>query len=87
VLKSFKRVLIPELNTGQLRMLIRGQFLVDARGLNKIQGQPFLVEEIEETIDLMLADKFGDREFLQPHHHHVKLDDQSLQQHLGELVG
>lgn len=87
VLKSFGRVLIPELNTGQLRMLIRGKFLVDARGLNKIQGQPFLVEEIEETIDLMLADRFGEREAIQPHHHHVSLDNQSLQQHLGELVG
>ena len=40
VLRSFKRVLIPELNMGQLRLLIRGKFLVDARGLNKVQGKP-----------------------------------------------
>ncbi|MEM1446630.1 MAG: 2-oxoacid:acceptor oxidoreductase subunit alpha [Planctomycetota bacterium] len=50
VLKKFKRVLIPELNTGQLRLLIRGKYLVDAEGLNKVQGKPFLVEEIAAKI-------------------------------------
>ena len=77
VLSRFKRVLIPELNTGQLRLLIRGKYLVDARGLNKIQGKPFLVEEVEQAIDLMLADKFGDREFLLARHHQVRLEDQT----------
>jgi 2-oxoglutarate ferredoxin oxidoreductase subunit alpha len=54
VLKRFKRVLVPELNCGQLRMLLRGFFLVDAEGLNKVQGRPFLVSEIEEKIEAML---------------------------------
>jgi len=87
VLRSFKRVLIPELNTGQLRMLIRGKYLVDARGLNKIQGQPFLIEEIEQAIELMLGDKFGDREFIQPSGHEVNLSDQSLDAKLEQTVG
>jgi len=78
VLKKFKRVLIPELNTGQLRQLIRSKFLVDARGLNKVAGKPFLVEEIEQAIDFMLDDKFGDREFLTPRRHEVNLDTQDL---------
>src|SRR5207245_648310 len=50
VLKKFKKVLIPELNCGQLRMLIRSTYLIDAVGLNKVQGRPFLVSEIEEKI-------------------------------------
>src|SRR5262249_27115231 len=50
VLKRYKKVLVPELNAGQLRLLLRGEFLVDAIGLNKIQGRPFLVSEIEEKI-------------------------------------
>src|SRR5262245_61679146 len=55
VLKKFKKVLIPELNCGQLRMLIRSTYLIDAVGLNKVQGRPFLVSEIEEKIQQMLA--------------------------------
>jgi 2-oxoglutarate ferredoxin oxidoreductase subunit alpha len=55
VLKRFKRVLVPELNSGQLRMLLRAQFLVDAQGLNKVQGRPFLVSEIEQKIAELLA--------------------------------
>jgi 2-oxoglutarate ferredoxin oxidoreductase subunit alpha len=54
VLKRYKKVLVPELNCGQLRMLLRAQFLVDAAGLNKIQGRPFLVSEIEQKIEQML---------------------------------
>jgi 2-oxoglutarate ferredoxin oxidoreductase subunit alpha len=51
VLGSFKRVLIPELNLGQLSMLVRSRFLVDAVGLNKIQGKPFKVSEIVSKIE------------------------------------
>ncbi len=51
VLKRYKTVLIPELNTGHLRQLIRSEFLIDAVGLNKIQGQPFHVFELEAEID------------------------------------
>ncbi|HVE82686.1 MAG TPA: 2-oxoglutarate ferredoxin oxidoreductase subunit alpha, partial [Myxococcales bacterium] len=55
VLKRFKRVLVPEMNLGQLLMLLRAKFLVDAKGINKVQGKPFKVSElvarIEEQID------------------------------------
>jgi hypothetical protein len=61
---------------GQLRLLIRGKYLVDARGLNKVQGKPFLVEEIEQAIELMLNDKWpADREFLIPRDHQVNPSD------------
>jgi 2-oxoglutarate/2-oxoacid ferredoxin oxidoreductase subunit alpha len=55
VLKKFKKVLIPELNAGQLILLIRARFLVDAVGLNKFQGRPFLISEIEAKIEQMLV--------------------------------
>jgi 2-oxoglutarate ferredoxin oxidoreductase subunit alpha len=55
VLKRYKRILVPELNAGQLRLLLRAKFLVDAQGLNKIQGKPFLVSEIESAMYEMLA--------------------------------
>jgi 2-oxoglutarate ferredoxin oxidoreductase subunit alpha len=55
VLSRYKQVLIPELNCGQLSLLIRGMFLVDAVGLNKIQGKPFVVSEIVAKIQSMLA--------------------------------
>ena len=55
ILGSFSRVLIPELNAGQLRFILRAQFLLDAEGLNKMQGKPFTVSEIKAKIDEMLA--------------------------------
>ncbi len=57
ILGSFKQVLIPELNCGQLRMLIRSQFLVDAQGLNKVQGKPFSVAEVHAKIVEMIEDR------------------------------
>ncbi len=50
VLRSFDKVLIPELNTGQLRRVIRAEYLLDVKGLNKVAGEPFKVSEIEEKI-------------------------------------
>jgi 2-oxoglutarate ferredoxin oxidoreductase subunit alpha len=55
ILKRYKKVLVPELNCGQLLLLLRGKFLVDAVGLNKVQGRPFLVSEIEHKIEQMLS--------------------------------
>jgi 2-oxoglutarate ferredoxin oxidoreductase subunit alpha len=51
VLRSYKKVLVPELNAGQLRLLLRSTYLIDAIGLNKVQGRPFLVSEIEDRIN------------------------------------
>ncbi len=55
ILKNYKRVLVPELNMGQLRMLLRANFLVDAIGYNKIKGKPFLIAELEMKIQELLA--------------------------------
>ncbi len=57
VLSRFEKVLIPELNLGQLALIIRGQFLVDAEKLNKVSGRPFLIREIEEKIEAMVGSK------------------------------
>jgi len=54
VLRSYRKVLIPELNLGQLRLLIRGHYLIDAIGLNKVKGRPFTVAEVMDKIDDML---------------------------------
>ena len=51
ILNRFKKVLIPELNSGQLRQLIRGTHLIDAIGFNKVEGQPFHVFELQAKID------------------------------------
>lgn len=47
ILERYDHVLIPEMNSGQLRQLIRAEFLIDAKGLNKIQGMPFTAAEIK----------------------------------------
>lgn len=49
LLSKFDNVLIPEMNDGQLINIIRAKFLIDAKALNKIQGQPFAVHEIKEA--------------------------------------
>jgi 2-oxoglutarate ferredoxin oxidoreductase subunit alpha len=54
VLRGFKRILMPEINLGQLRHHIRAEFLVDAIPYNKIQGKPFLISEIEAKIGELL---------------------------------
>jgi 2-oxoglutarate ferredoxin oxidoreductase subunit alpha len=55
VLAAYRRVLIPEVNLGQLRLLIRGRYLVDAVGLNRVRGKPYRISEIEDAARLMLA--------------------------------
>lgn len=51
LLKSYDRILVPEMNTGQLKTVLRDQFLVDAKPLNKVSGQPFKIAEIEAAIE------------------------------------
>ncbi len=50
LLSGFDRVLVPEMNTGQLVTVLRSEYLLDAEGLNKVTGQPFRVVEIEAAI-------------------------------------
>src|SRR5262245_5957644 len=54
ILKRYKRVLVPELNLGQLVKLVRARYLIDARSFPKIQGQPFKEAEIVEAIRAQL---------------------------------
>ena len=54
LLKSFDHILVPEMNMGQLKTVIRDQFLVDAKPLSKVAGQPFRIAEIEAAIDQIL---------------------------------
>ncbi len=55
VLNNYKQVLLPELNLGQLRMMLRAKYLIDIIGLNKVQGQPLLTSEVEEKIYQVLG--------------------------------
>jgi 2-oxoglutarate ferredoxin oxidoreductase subunit alpha len=55
ILKNYEKVIIPELNLGQLRRIIRAEYLVDAIGINKIQGLPFTPHEIVEEVEKILA--------------------------------
>ena len=50
VLRSFDRVLVPELNTGQLAQVLRGRFLVEIEPYGKVQGQPLWASEVEQLI-------------------------------------
>jgi 2-oxoglutarate ferredoxin oxidoreductase subunit alpha len=54
LLGRYDKVLVAELNRGQLRNLIRGEFLVDTAGLNKMTGRPFTVGEVVEAIEKAL---------------------------------
>jgi 2-oxoglutarate ferredoxin oxidoreductase subunit alpha len=50
VLDRYDRILVPELNMGQLRMLIRSRYLHDVFGLNKVEGKPFAVSDVVAEI-------------------------------------
>jgi 2-oxoglutarate ferredoxin oxidoreductase subunit alpha len=50
ILRRFERILVPELNLGQLSKLIRAEYLVNAEGFNKVQGKPFIVDELVSRI-------------------------------------
>ena len=54
ILKRYKKVLVPEMNMGQLSMMLRAKFLVDAESYGKIQGKPFKQSEIESKIEELL---------------------------------
>jgi len=54
VLRRYERVLVPEMNLGQLLKLVRAEFLVDAVGYNRVRGVPLKAAEIEEAIEAML---------------------------------
>jgi len=55
ILPRFEQILVPELNMGQLKSILRAEFLVDAVGLNKLHGKPFTIGEIVEKITELTA--------------------------------
>jgi 2-oxoglutarate ferredoxin oxidoreductase subunit alpha len=55
ILGRFRKVLIPEVNLGQLLLLIRARYLVPAEGYNKVRGKPFRISEIHQKAEQMLA--------------------------------
>jgi 2-oxoglutarate/2-oxoacid ferredoxin oxidoreductase subunit alpha len=55
LLHSFDHVIVPEMNTGQFKTVLRDQYLVDAKPLNKVSGQPFRIAEIEAAIESALS--------------------------------
>jgi 2-oxoglutarate ferredoxin oxidoreductase subunit alpha len=61
VLRSYERVLVPELNLGQLVRILRAEYLVDAEPLSKMRGQPFTAGEIQHAIGERLVALEGGR--------------------------
>jgi 2-oxoglutarate ferredoxin oxidoreductase subunit alpha len=57
ILANYRRILVPEQNLGQLRLMLRDRFLVAAEGLSKVEGRPFRVREIQKQIELLLGEK------------------------------
>jgi 2-oxoglutarate/2-oxoacid ferredoxin oxidoreductase subunit alpha len=55
VLRQYERVLVPEMNLGQLLKLVRAEFLVDAAGYNRVRGLPLRAQEIAEAIEAMVG--------------------------------
>ena len=56
VLQSYRKVLVPEMNLGQLALLLRGRFLVDAVGFNQVRGLPFTAPLMQDVINDMLEE-------------------------------
>jgi 2-oxoglutarate ferredoxin oxidoreductase subunit alpha len=57
VLARYPKVVVPELNMGQLSLLLRAEFLVDVKSVNKVQGLPFTAGELEAAITELLEDE------------------------------
>ncbi|HEU4967904.1 2-oxoacid:acceptor oxidoreductase subunit alpha [Sphingomonas sp.] len=55
LLRSYDKIIVPEMNKGQFKTVLRDQYLVDARPLNKVSGQPFRISEIEAAIESALS--------------------------------
>jgi 2-oxoglutarate ferredoxin oxidoreductase subunit alpha len=55
ILKNYEKIVIPEINLGQLRRIIRDKFLVDAIGINKVGGLPFTPNEVVAKVEEILA--------------------------------
>jgi 2-oxoglutarate ferredoxin oxidoreductase subunit alpha len=54
VLRRYDKVLIPEMNLGQLLQLVRSQFLVDGIGYNRVRGFPLRAAEVADAVEALL---------------------------------
>ncbi|MEP6563076.1 MAG: 2-oxoglutarate ferredoxin oxidoreductase subunit alpha, partial [Nakamurella sp.] len=54
VLRSYRKVVLPEMNLGQLALLLRGMFLVDVIGVNQVRGLPFRVDELVAAVSSVI---------------------------------
>ena len=66
ILKRFEKVLVPELNNGQLVNILRAKYLVDAKGYHKVAGKPFFISEITQAINAMLEEKWSEDNYSPP---------------------
>jgi len=57
IIRNFRHVLVAELNMGQLLTVVRARYALDAKGLNKVMGQPFKVREVIEAVEALLDDR------------------------------
>jgi len=57
ILRQYERILVPEINSGQLVRILRAEYLVDAVGFNRVRGLPLSTEELREAIEQLLKDK------------------------------
>ncbi|MGC7249961.1 2-oxoacid:acceptor oxidoreductase subunit alpha [Mycobacteroides abscessus] len=62
VLRKYPKVVAPEMNMGQLSLLLRGKYLVDVQSVTKVQGMAFLADEVEEIIDAALDGSLAEKE-------------------------
>ncbi len=62
VLSRYSTIVLPEMNLGQLALLLRGRFLVDVQSVTKVEGMAFLADEVEGIIDAALDGTLGDKE-------------------------
>ena len=61
LLRRFKRILLPELNLGQLSVLLRSEYLIDIESFTKVSGQPFKIAELQDRIEQMLENGSSER--------------------------
>jgi 2-oxoglutarate ferredoxin oxidoreductase subunit alpha len=54
VVRAYRNVLVPEMNSGQLVRILRAEFLVDAKSFSKVQGLPIFAEELEQELFRMV---------------------------------
>ncbi|KHO19222.1 2-oxoacid:acceptor oxidoreductase subunit alpha [Mycolicibacterium setense] len=62
VLRRYPKVVVPEMNLGQLALLLRGRYLVDIQSVTKVEGMAFLADEVEGIIDAALDGTLGEKE-------------------------